>query len=296
MNAIKVSVIIPAYNEEGAIGKVCRELIEYLDMEESEIIVVDDGSTDNTAKIVEQIRSVRLVRHRKNRGYGSGIRTGTKEAKGDIVVWYDADGQHRPEDLLQVIQKMQEENLDYCIGVRGKDSFQEKSRRLGKSVLRLFLRVVTGEESSDFNSGLRAFRRKLLLCYLPLLPKGFGASTVTTLLMQQQEFVGGEVPIKTLARTGKSTVKQFRDGFRTMGLIMNVILLFRPMKVFGSFGLFFFLLGAVYGIYCAFTIGLGIPVLSASLMIFGLQLICFGVLSHQISSMRMENYYNLYEQ
>lgn len=295
MEKIIFSIIIPAFNEEEGIGKTCDELCSTLDFTTTEVIVVDDGSTDRTAQIVSGFPQIRLVSHRKNCGYGSGIRTGTKAARGTYVIWYDADGQHRPEDLKKVMDALQKDDLDYCIGVRGGDSYEENNRRLGKWVLKKFIRMVAGEHVKDFNSGLRGFKREVLTCYLPLLPKGFGASTVTTLLMMEQEFYGAEVPICVRQRIGKSSVRQFRDGMRTMALIFDITLLFRPFQVFGTIGLTLFLAGLVYGIGKALLVGYGMPIFAFTMMSLGIQIICIGVLSNQISSMRKERFYTLYE-
>ncbi len=287
---MKISVIIPAYNEEMAIDGVLTSLEEALLGRDAEIIVVDDGSIDCTSQIVRMHERVTLIRHRRNRGYGFAIKTGIRAAKGEIVAWYDSDGQHRPEDLMKVIRKMEEEDLDYCIGVRGKDSYIDKTRVVGKMILRLFVKYVAGVRTGDFNSGLRAFKRSVICKYLPLLPKRFGASTVTTILMQEQEYVGGEVEITVEKRVGKSSVRQIRDGLRTLGLMMNVILLFRPMQVFGTCGIACALAGAVYGISAAVLYGNGMPVLAALLVMFGIQLICFGILSDQTGRTRRERY------
>ncbi len=295
MEEIIFSIIIPAYNEEEGIGKTCSELCRELDFTTTEVIVVNDGSTDRTAESVSEYEHIRLVSHRKNCGYGSGIRTGTKAACGKYVIWYDADGQHRPEDLKKVMDALQKEDLDYCIGVRGGDSYEESNRKLGKWILKKFIRMVAGEQVKDFNSGLRGFRREILMCYLPLLPKGFGASTVTTLLMMEQEFYGMEVPIRVRRRIGKSSVRQFRDGMRTMALIFDISLLFRPFQVFGTIGLTLFVAGLIYGIGKALLVGFGMPILAFTMMSLGIQIICIGVLSNQISSMRKERFYTLYE-
>lgn len=228
------------------------------------------------------------MRHRKNQGYGSAIKTGIRAAKGDIIVWYDADGQHRPEDLIKVIHTMESGDYDFCIGIRGKDSFADKSRVFGKKVLKLAVNFMLREKAADFNSGLRAFKRNVIIKYLSILPKRFGASTVTTVVMQEEDYVGCEVPIVVRQRTGKSTVKQFRDGFRTIGLVMNLILLFRPRQVFGMLGALFLLIGSIYGLALAILQHLGFPVLGAILIIFGLQIFLFGILSAQISQLRLE--------
>lgn len=284
----KVSIIIPAYNESAGIAETLKELIAYLDMNETEIIVIDDGSTDNTADIVCGFPEVKLIGHNENKGYGTAIKTGVRNSKGEIIVWYDSDGQHRPEDLKKVVDEINKNNLDYCIGVRGEDSYVDRSRVLGMAVLRLFLRIISRRPVTDFNSGLRAFKRSVLLKYLSFLPKRFGASTVTTLLMQEEDYIGSEVPITARKRVGRSSLKQIRDGFRTMGLILNIILLFHPMRVFGSLGTIMVFAGVCYGSVCALMWNSGLPVLAAVMILFGVQMFCFGLLSHQISCMRRD--------
>lgn len=293
MKNSSVSVIIPAYNEEAAIEMVLSELLEAIDkweMDNIEVIVVNDGSSDNTAMSVSKFFKVRLINHRKNKGYGAAVKTGIREATGDIVVWYDADGQHRPEDLLKLITKMKEEDLDYCIGIRDSNSYEEKSRKFGKKVLKSILCFITKEELRDFNSGMRGFKKNLITAYLSILPDTFGASTVTTLLMLEREYKGGEVSITVRKREGKSSVKQVRDGFRTIALIFQVIILFQPMRIFGKCGLAMCGVGIVYGIIRAVQWSSGIPILASILIIFGFQLICFGILSDQISRIRKQEY------
>ena len=153
-----------------AIDGVLTSLEEALLGRDAEIIVVDDGSIDCTSQIVRMHERVTLIRHRRNRGYGFTIKTGIRAAKGEIVAWYDSDGQHRPEDLMKVIRKMEEEDLDYCIGVRGKDSYIDKTRVVGKMILRLFVKYVAGGRTGGFNSGLRAFKRSVICKYLRCFP------------------------------------------------------------------------------------------------------------------------------
>lgn len=282
----KVSIIIPAYNESAGIAATLKELITSVDLDETEIIVIDDGSLDNTAEIVSGFAEVRLIGHTRNQGYGTAIKTGVRNAKGEIVVWYDSDGQHRPEDLKKVVEEIEKKDLDYCIGVRGKESYVEKTRIFGKFVLRVLIQLFTHQKNGDFNSGLRGFKRSVLLKNLSFLPKGFGASTVTTLLMQEEGYIGGEVPITVRKRVGKSSVRQIRDGFRTIALVLSIILLFHPMRVFGNIGTIMILAGAFYGGIRALMWNGGLPVFAAVLILFGVQLFCFGLLSYQISCMR----------
>ncbi|MDE7339386.1 MAG: glycosyltransferase family 2 protein [Lachnospiraceae bacterium] len=289
-----VSIIIPAYNEAQAIGDTLRELSEELSTcgFEYEVLVINDGSSDDTESIVRKMENehIRCISHRVNRGYGSAIVTGVKNARGGLIIWYDADGQHRPEDLIRVVKKMKEENLDYCIGVRSSTSYQVKNRVFGKFILKKIVNLLAREPMQDFNSGMRAFKREVLLKYVTLLPKRFGASTISSFIMQEAgNYAGGEITIEVRSRTGKSTVRPLKDGMRTLMLIMDIILLFRPAEVFGSIGIFFIAVGVVYGVALAVLEGLGIPVLSAILCMGGIQTVFLGIILSQISRLRLDN-------
>jgi len=209
---------------------------------------------------------------------------------GNIFAGYDADGQHRVENLITVARRLMEDDLDYCVGVRDSSSYQVPSRRLGKWILQLTVRLAARQPVQDFNSGLRGFKRKVLLRYAHLLPPGFGASTTTTLLMLERNYHGGQVPITVHPRVGSSSVRQFRDGTRTLILILRTFLLFKPLHFFGGIGVVSMLIGIIYGLITAFTEKLGFPVLSAVMILFGAQSIFFGLVVDQISAMRRERF------
>lgn len=285
-----LSIIIPAYNEASAIGTVLEALSCTPELEAAEILVVDDGSTDGTAEVVEQFYRARLVRHNTNMGYGAAISSGVKASSGRHILWFDADGQHRVEDLVAVASALTEEDLDYCIGSRSGDSYQASERKLGKFILAVAVRLAAGTTIQDFNSGLRGFKREVIKKYLHLLPKGFGASTTTSLIMVERGYFGKEVPIVVRNRIGKSSVNQLRDGLRTLMLVLRIFLLFKPMQFFGGIGLFFILIGAVYGFTKAFMNRQGFPVLAALAIIFGIQSVFFGLLADQVSSLRREKF------
>ena len=285
-----ISVIIPAYNEEAGIAKTLTLLLQEKYLENEEIIVVDDGSSDSTAQIVETFPQIKLIRHPFNRGYGSAIRSGTRAAKGDYICWFDSDGQHQVVDLVKVCKKLTEEDLEYCIGVRDEESYQDPNRKLGKWLLRQSVNFSVGQNVPDFNSGLRGFRKDVLQRYIHLLPKGFGASTLTTLLMIESSHHGATVPITVQKRIGKSAVKQFRDGMRTLQIILHIVILFKPLKFFGNIGLFLIAVGALYGVIKANINHLGIPVLAMLVMVLGIQSFFFGLLCDQISALRRERF------
>lgn len=286
----QVSIIIPAYNEAAGIRMTLKSLCECSALSEAEIILVDDGSCDDTASIANEFPRVLVVKHTFNKGYGTAIKTGVRTSNRDYIAWFDADGQHRVEDLVKICERIVEKNLDYCIGIRDSSSYQEPSRILGKWFLKLAVNFASGRDIKDFNSGLRVFRREILLRYLHLLPKGFGASTLTTLLMIEGDHFGEEVEITVSKRAGESTVKIFRDGFRTLRIVLHIFLLFKPLHFFGSIGALFIIVGLVYGLIKALTINLGFPVLASLSIILGVQTFFLGLLCDQISSLRRERF------
>jgi glycosyltransferase involved in cell wall biosynthesis len=286
-----ISIIIPAYNEETGISQTLNSLIDEKELEGAEIIVVDDGSSDRTYDMVCKFPRIKFIRHPFNQGYGSAICTGARASKGDYIFWFDSDGQHRVADLVAVRNKLIENQMEYCIGVREDTSYQDPNRRFGKWLIKLAVNFSVGKTVPDFNSGLRGFRRDILLLYLHLLPRGFGASTLTTLLMIEGDHYGATVPIVVNQRLGKSSVKQFRDGFRTLQIVLHILLLFKPLKFFGLIGFGLVILGVVYGLIKASLNGLGFPVLAAMVVLLGLQSFFFGLICDQVSALRRERFH-----
>ena len=286
----RISIIIPAYNEESGIAQTLQSLLDEPLLQEADIIAIDDGSSDNTAQIIMGFPGIRLIQHIFNRGYGSAICTGVRSSQREYTLWFDADGQHQVKDLINVAMTLIQNDLEYCIGIRQADSYQDPNRKYGKWLLRLAVNFATGQQTPDFNSGLRGFRRDILVRYLHLLPKGFGASTLTTLLMIEGNHYGATIPITVKPRVGKSSVKQFRDGMRTLQIILHIVLLFKPLKFFGLIGGVLITAGMIYGIVKALLVGLGIPVLASLIVILGVQSFFFGLICDQISALRRERF------
>jgi glycosyltransferase involved in cell wall biosynthesis len=285
-----ISIIIPAYNEESGIAHTLQDLCQEPALAGAEIIVVNDGSSDRTGEKVSGFPRVILIEHRVNRGYGASIVTATRRAKGDYIVWCDSDGQHRAEDVARVAEALIADDLEYCIGVRNADSHEERSRKFGKFLLRVTISFIAKGATRDFNSGLRGFKREILIMYLNLLPKRFGASTTTTLLMYEQEHFGKEIPITTRQRIGKSTVKQVRDGFATLLIVLRILLLFRPLSFYGSMGGVFILAGSIYGFQEAIRLRTGFPTFASLIILLGMQIFVFGLLADQIGFLRRERF------
>ena len=284
----KLSVIIPAYNEEDAVGATLTELREACP--QVEIIVVDDGSSDRTAAVAGGIEGVRVLSHARHRGYGAALKTGIRSTARPYVAWYDADGQHRPEDLLAVVAPVLKGEKDVVIGVRGKDSARVRDRVLGKAVLGWVAWLVSGERIPDLNSGLRCFRRSVVARYLHLFPDGFSASTTSTLMVLKRGYRVGYVPIVVKSRVGASTVRIFADGFATLQLIMRIVVLFEALKVFALLGAVLLVPGLIYGFAVAVLRGEGFPTLAGTAVISGLLTFFIGILADQVVELRKERF------
>lgn len=283
-----LSVVVPAYNEAVGMEQTLAELLSACP--EVEVIVVDDGSTDATARIVRGFENVTLIVHDRNRGYGASLKTGTRAATRPFIAWYDGDGQHRPQDLTRVAEPVLAGLKDAVIGVRGSDSARQMDRIVGKAILRLTCRFLVGQRIPDLNSGLRCFRRDLLRRYAHLLPDGFSASTTSTILVMERGYRVGYVPIRTRRRSGSSTVKLVSDGLATLSLILRLVVLFRAFKVFTILGLSLIFPGMVYGLIVALTAGRGFPTLAGTAIIAGLLTFFLGIVADQVAALRKERF------
>lgn len=282
----QLSICIPAYNEEKAIGNTLRELVN--SFPEAEIIVVDDCSTDKTGEIAKSIHGIRILTHESNKGYGASLKTAMRNSTGKVVAWYDADGQHRPEDLRKVVQPVLDEKREVVIGIRDKDSDKKIDRIPGKLILKLISEIIVREKVPDLNSGLRCFKRDIIKRYLHLLPDGFSASSTSTILMMKRGYTIGYQKIVAGKREGKSTVKIIKDGWHTIKLMINLLVLFEAFGFFTILSLLQIIPGIIYGFYIAFLIGKGFPTLASTVIISGVFTFFMGIITDQITSIRKE--------
>ncbi|RJP23319.1 MAG: glycosyltransferase family 2 protein [Candidatus Omnitrophota bacterium] len=278
-----ISIVIPAFNEETGIAEVVRSIHEYLKDIEYEIIVVNDGSTDGTA-VAAEAAGAQVVNHRTNKGYGASVKSGIRRAGYDWIVILDGDGQHDAIDIQRLLDK-KEEGFDAVIGSRDPSSFQYASRKWGKTLLRRLAEYLLGPCPDDLNSGLRIFRKQDAIHYFPILPNGFSLSTTLTLAMLKDAFELGTIPIQAHPRQGRRSTVKMKDGFQTFLLILRVAALFNPLKVFVPISLFLFSLGGLYGVVNLWR-EFNIPDGAVLLMLTGVVVFFFGILSDQLSSMR----------
>ncbi|MDP3463084.1 MAG: glycosyltransferase family 2 protein [Bacteroidales bacterium] len=280
MQTPAISIVVPAFNEEEGIGCGLDRMIEMKLHERFEVIYVDDGSTDNTYSIIRQY-PVQCLRHNINKGYGAALKTGIRRAKGEKVVILDSDGQHDPKYIETLISMLDEH--DMVIGERTADSFQVKNRRGGKRLIRMVGEHLVEQPLPDFNSGFRGFDRKLISEMLHIMPNGFSFSTTSTLAFLKEGYTIGTFPIVVEERIGRnSNVKYFKDGSKTMLLLLRIIMLFNPLKIFFPASAMIFIIGMAWGIL-GYTITLRFPNSAMLLVIMGMFIFFFGLLADQIA-------------
>jgi glycosyltransferase involved in cell wall biosynthesis len=276
------SVIIPALDEGPAIGSLIAELRAAADWRE--ILVVDDGSADDTAQRAADA-GARVIRHPYNKGNGAAVKTGIRQAKGTFVLIVDGDGQHRPADAVRLVSHLDAHDL--VVGARSPSSQASWVRRLGNSLLNAIAGFLAGRRIPDLTSGFRAARRECLLEFLHLLPNGFSTPTTTTLAFMKAGYSVRFEPIAAARRTGVSKMKLGSDGVRFFLILLKVMTIFSPLRIFLPVSLASFVLGAAYA---AWTIATQSHVTNSSVLLILLSVVIFliGLVSEQISSLRFE--------
>lgn len=281
----KVTILIPAFNESQAIGFVIEHIQAICSDVVQEIIVIDDGSSDDTAYIAKNAGAT-VIRHKQNLGYGAALKTGIRHATTEFVLTMDADGQHQAEDVLGLWEVA--EDCDMVVGQRISLLHSPLWRMPGKWLLWSMANYLTRRKIPDLNSGLRLIRRDVAQRYLHLCPSGFSFSTTITMALLSRGYSVAYVPIQVKKRVGKSTVS-VATGLDTIILILRIAALFNPLRVFIPISLLIGLVGLVWGIPFALA-GRGVSVGSllaivTAILIFGLGLLC-----DQISQLRLERF------
>lgn len=229
-----VSVVIPAYNEAGAVGEtVANVKAVFAETEhEYEVIVIDDGSNDETAAEAEQAGAV-VLRHPHNIGYGNAIMTGVRRARHQLIAITDADSTYPIDELPSMIDELEARSLDMLIGARqGKYYRGRPTKAIARVFFKFLAEFTTGTRIPDINSGLRVFRRSLVDVYAPVICGGFSFSTtITVIALLTHHFVAFR-PINYYQRSGASKVRYFRDTLRAAQILTMAILIFNPIKLF----------------------------------------------------------------
>jgi glycosyltransferase involved in cell wall biosynthesis len=277
-----VSVVIPAYNEGPAIADVVTALRQAAPWRE--VIVVDDGSGDDTGARAAAAGAT-VVRHPYNKGNGAAVKSGIRRAAGEYVLIIDGDGQHPPEDALRLASRLGE--YDLVVGARSAATQATNSRRAGNAALNALATYLTGREIPDLTSGFRGARLACLREFLHLLPNGFSTPTTTTLAFIKAGYNVAFEPVRARARAGDSKIRLARDGVKFMMIILKIVTLFSPLRVFLPISIGAFLLGTAYALW---TIYWQHHVTNSSVLLIMLAVIVFlvGLVSEQISALRFE--------
>jgi glycosyltransferase involved in cell wall biosynthesis len=288
----KFSIIVPCYNEGAVIVEVITELRVYLEEhlhDGYEIIAVDDCSTDDTRQKLQSLPGIRVTHHPINRGYGAAIKSGIKQAQGEFVATFDGDGQHYPADLVALCQTVKQEEWDMAVGARSRIFHTNLWRLPGKWFLGWLANYLSKRRIPDLNSGLRLFRREVIVRYLHLCSDRFSFSTTSTLILINRGYSIGYWPIEVRARQGKSTVS-LMTGYETVLLILRVICLFEPLRIFIPASIILTLVGIIHAIYPFFVLQRGLTTGSLLTIMAGILIFFFGLLADQISALRKEKY------
>lgn len=277
-----VSLIIPVYNEEVGIKLLLDKLIQLKFHELFEILIINDGSTDSSMEVVKNY-PVRLYSHNVNKGYGAALKTGIRKANGNKVVILDSDGQHDPAQIPLFVSLLDE--FEMVIGTRDKESFQVRTRQVGKKVIRWVGEFLVEQKLPDYNSGYRGFNKELIKGMLHMMPNGFSFSTTSTLAFLKEGYSIGTIPIRVEERVGRSSnVKFFKDGAKTIMLILRIIMLFNPLKIFFPASFIITAAGIIFGIY-GYLIAERFSNGAIVLTILGMFLFFIGLVADQISIM-----------
>ena len=278
----EVSIVVPAFNEADAIAAVVGTLKDAAAWRE--IIVVDDGSSDGTGAAAGRA-GASVIRHPYNKGNGAAVKTGIRAATGDYVMILDGDGQHRPADAVRLAARLGE--YDLVVGARAGSTQATQARRFGNSALNRLAGYLTGRPIPDLTSGFRAARREHLREFLHLLPNGFSTPTTTTLAFIKAGYNVAFEPIEAAPRSGRSKIRLGRDGAKFFLIILKIVTIFSPLRVFLPLSAATFAVGAGYALW---TIATQSHIANSSVLLIMLAVIVFlvGLVSEQIAALRFE--------
>ena len=282
-----LTLVVPVFNEEGALGTFLPELTEYCVAHGFCLVFVDDGSSDNSAALLESFcdgEQVKVLRHKVNRGYGAAIKTGISASNTDFVVTLDADGQHRPADVDNLLQCAIQNNADMVVGKR-QSGHSGIYRAIGRKLIRLIAGLLVSMPISDLNSGMKLYRTQLAKRYLLLCPEGMAFSDIITLVFIHRRDLVLETEIEVRPRSeGVSTINT-TTALETVFQILNIVALFNPGRIFFPLGVGFVLSGLAWGMPFIFR-NEGVSVGTMLLLVFGLIFFLVGLIAEQMAQLR----------
>lgn len=275
-----LSIVIPAKNEAGSIADVVSRARSAFG--DAEIIVVDDGSEDDTRSLAESAGAI-VRSHPVSLGNGAAIKTGARAASGELIAFMDADGQHSPEDLGRLVERLGE-GFDMVVGARHSRGHASAARLLANTVYNRLASRMSGQRVADLTSGFRVARADKFKRFLYLLPNGFSYPTTSTMAFLRSGYPIDFLPIEVGRREGKSHIRPLADGIRFLLIIFKIATLYSPLKIFFPISSGFFLTGLGWYAYTYATQG---RFTNMSMLIFSAAVIIFliGLISEQITAL-----------
>lgn len=280
-----LSVVIPSHNESAGLAKLLPDLRNVLPPE-TEIIVVNDGSDDDSIALCE-LHAVKVISHPYQVGNGAAIKTGSRAASGDILIFMDADGQHKAEDIPQLLSKLSD-GYDMVVGARTRKSQAGIHRAMANGFYNWLASWMTGQKILDLTSGFRAVKADKFKKFLYLLPNGFSYPTTITMSFFRAGYAVAYLPIVAPKRIGKSHMRVVRDGLRFLLIIFKIGTLYSPLKLFLPISVVFALLGISNYIYTFVTLH-RFTNMSAMLIIAGIVVFLIGLISEQITALNFRD-------
>lgn len=283
----ETSIIIPVFNEADSIQSVIEGIQKTFNDTNAnyEVIVVDDGSDDETIEVAKKT-TAKIISHPYNIGNGAAIKTGIRNATGEILVMLDGDGQHAPEDIPKLLEKIGP--YDMVVGSRSRDSKTSIHRDIANSLYNQLATYVCGRKIEDLTSGFRAVKANMAREFIPLLPNTFSYPTTITLAVVRSGYRLAYTPITTEKGSGKSKIKLLKDGTRFLLIIFKITTLYSPMKVFLPVSVLTFLTGFGYGLFKIIFLNSRYGPTSAMLMIVSVLIFLIGLVSEQIAQLRFD--------
>lgn len=280
MTAQKISIVVPAKNEAVNLRSFLPRLRAV--MPDAECLVVDDGSTDDSVEVC-RANGVSVISHPYSKGNGAAIKTGAKHASGDVIVFLDGDGQHKPEDIPRLVAELNK-GFDMIVGARDKASQADSYRATANGIYNWLASAITGHRILDLTSGFRAVRADKFREFLYLLPNGFSYPTTCTMAFFRAGYSVGYLPIQTEERQGQSHISLMKDGVRFLLIIFKVGTLYSPLKIFLPVATGFFLTGCGYYLYTYLTEG-RFTNMSAVLFMTAILVFLIGLVSEQVTAL-----------
>lgn len=283
---MKLSIVIPARNEEQGLRLLLPRVRELYP--DAEVIVVNDGSTDGTQQACIAA-GVKVVRHPYAKGNGAAVKSGARAARGDVLVFMDADGQHNPEDIGRLLAKVQD-GFDLVVGARsGRESQASVARWSANAFYNRFASWMVNHRIDDLTSGFRCADRRKFLSFLYLLPNGFSYPTTSTMAFFRAGYSVGFVPITVARRLGKSHISLFRDGVRFLLIIFKVGTLYSPLKIYFPAAVVSVGLGLLNYFLTVMHSGWRFTNMSTLLILAGVVMFLIGLLSEQLTNLQFKD-------